>query len=355
MDQGNTTLQPITGANSRQTPAAMRATHLAAAMLLFTTLPEGVVGNRLYLRVLGLKMRRTVTTLWFLHLASCYFLFTLLIPFFTVYLLLDFHWVFGTAMCKLLNACISMDMFSSVFLLALISLDRYTLTCHPIWSQHHRTLAQARKLAAGVWLVSFALSTPYLAFRDTHVDEGRITCIDNYTLSRNWNGAETQDLGRRVHLAIFTVQFLLGFLLPFCTITGCYVCVGLELKEKGLAQSGKPFKVMVAAVVSFFLCWLPYHLYYALMFYRNVPQSVTGSFLVIFIIMFCFNVCFTPVLYLFVGGTFQQVARTSLFALVKAAFDEDLSSDGSGPESSRRPGPEIDTMEMEKNLESCGF
>nr|XP_023968941.2 probable G-protein coupled receptor 33 [Chrysemys picta bellii] len=164
-----------------------------------------------------------------------------------------------------------------------------------------------------------------------------------------------QDLGRWVYLAVFTVQFLLGFLLPFCTITGCYVCVGLELKVKGLAQSGKPFKVMVAVGVSFFLCWLPYHLYYGLMFYRNVPQSVTGSFLVIFIIMFCFNVCFTPVLYLFVGGTFQQVARTSLVALVKAAFDEDLSSDGSGPESSRRHGPEIDTMEMEKNLESCGF
>ncbi|CAM5176585.1 unnamed protein product, partial [Eretmochelys imbricata] len=352
MDRGNMTLPPTAGANSNETPATTRATHLAAAVLLFTTLPVGVVGNGLYLWVLGLKMRRTVTTLLFLHLVSCYLLFTLLIPFFAIYILRDLDWVFGTAMCKLLNVCLSMDMFSSVFLITLISLDRYTLTCHPIWSRHHRTVAQAWKLAAGVWLVSFALSTLDLAFWDTHVNAGRIICINNYTLPRDRNGAETRDPGRRIHPAVFTVHFLLGFLLPFCTIVGCYVRLGLELKVKGLAQRGKPFKVMVAAGVSFFLCWLPYHLYYGLMLYSNVQQSVTDSFLVISIIMFCFNVCFTPVLYLFVGGTFQQVARMSLFALVKAAFDEDLSSAVSGTESSRRHGPETDTMEMEKNLES---
>ncbi|KAG6921787.1 G protein-coupled receptor 33, partial [Chelydra serpentina] len=150
MDRGDTTLPPTTGANSSQTPAAVSAAHLAAAALLLPTFLVGVVGNGLYLWVLGLKMRRTVTTLWFLHLVSCYLLFTLLIPFFAVYVLMGFHWGFGTAMCKLLNTCISVGMFTSVFLLTLISLDRYTLTHHPIWYRHHRTLPRARKLAVGV-------------------------------------------------------------------------------------------------------------------------------------------------------------------------------------------------------------
>ncbi|XP_024077053.2 probable G-protein coupled receptor 33 [Terrapene carolina triunguis] len=327
MDRGNMTIQPTTGANSSQTPAAVSAAHLAVAALLFTTFLVGVVGNGLYLWVLGLKMRRTVTTLVFLHLVSSYLLLTLLIPFFAVYLLLDFHWVFGTAMCKLLNACISVGMFTSVFLLTLISLDRYILTHRPVWCRHRRTVPRVRKLVVGVWLVSLALSTPYLAFRETRVVDGeRIICINNYTLSRVWNGAETQDLGRRIHLAVLTFRFLLGFLLPFCTIAGCYGCVGLEMKEKGLARSRKPFKVMVAAVVSFFLSWLPYHLYHGLKFFRDGREL--DIILVIYTLTSCFNACFTPVLYLFVGRRFQQVLKMSLLALLRETFAEDLSGNG---------------------------
>ncbi|XP_039368941.1 probable G-protein coupled receptor 33 [Mauremys reevesii] len=347
MDQDNTTLPPTTGANSSQTPAAVSAAHLVTAVLLFTTFLVGVAGNGLYLWVLALKMRRTVTTLWFLHLVSCYLLFTLLIPFFAVYVLLGFHWVFGTAMCKLLNTCISVGMFTSVFLLTLISLDRYILTHHPIWSRNHRIVPRAQKLIVGVWLASFGLSTPYLAFRETQVvDGGRIICINNYALSRDWNGAEPQELRRRVHLAVFMVRLLLGFLLPFCTIAGCYGRVGLKMKEKKLVWAGKPFKVMVAAVVSFFLSWLPYHLYQSLNFYKKeVPESVMGALLVIYTFSSCFNTCFTPILYLFVGEKFWQVFRTSLLTLVKAAFVDDLGS--SALEYSGRHGSEVENTRKE--------
>uniref|UniRef100_K7EWN2 Probable G-protein coupled receptor 33 n=1 Tax=Pelodiscus sinensis TaxID=13735 RepID=K7EWN2_PELSI len=328
MDHGNTTLPSTTEANSSQSPAAVSPIHLATVGLLFITLLVGVVGNGLYLWVLGLKMRRTVTTLWFLHLVSSSVLITLLIPFFAIYVLLGFHWVFGMALCKVLNTCISMLLFSSVFLLTLISLDRYILTHHPIWSQNYRTFCWAGKLAVDVWLVSFALSAPYLAFWETRmVEGGRIACINNYALSEDWNRAEMLDLGRQIHLAIFVIWFLLGFLLPFCTMVGCYSRVVLKMKEKRLVYSGKPFKVMVTAVVSFFLSWLPYHLYYGLKLYKDVPKSVTGAVVVIYTVMSCFNACFTPILYLFVGEKFKQVFRTSLLTLVKAAFvDEPESS-----------------------------
>ncbi|XP_039368940.1 probable G-protein coupled receptor 33 [Mauremys reevesii] len=347
MDRGNMTLPPTTGANSSQTPGAVSTTHLAAAVLLIPTFLVGVVGNGLYLWMLALKMRRTVTTLWFLNLVSCSLLFTLLIPFFIVSLLMGFHWVFGTAMCKLLNSFISVGMFSSVFLLTLISLDRYTLTHHPIWSRNHRTVSRARKLVVGVWLASFGLSAPYLAFRETRlVDGGRIICINNYAPSADWNAAEMQDLGRRVHLAVFMVRLLLGFLLPFCTIAGCYGRVGLKMKEKKLAWAGKPFKVMVTAVISFFIGWLPYHLYHGLKLYKkDVPQSVTGALLVIYTFTSCFNACFTPILYLFVGEKFWQVFRMSLLTLVKAAFVDDLGS--SAHEYSGRHGSEVENTKQE--------
>ncbi|CAM5176045.1 unnamed protein product [Eretmochelys imbricata] len=342
MDRGNMTLSPVTWTNSSQPPASMKSTNLAIAVLLFATFLVGVVGNGLYLWVLGLKMRRTVTTLWFLHLVSCSLLFTLILPFFTVHVLLGFHWVFGMAMCKVLSACTHLGMFSSVFLLALISLDRYTLTCHPVWSRRHRTMSWGRKMVLGVWLASFTLSAPYLAFQETWEKEGgKVICTTYYILSRDQDRAETQAWRIHMYVVLFVVRFLLGFLLPFCIIAGCYGRMGLEMKEKGLARSRKPIKVMVAAVVSFFCGWLPYHLYQSLTLLRDVPQSLTDAFLLVSIIMFCFNVCFTPVLYLFVGQTFHQVLRTSLFAQVKAAFHEDLDSDVSGPDSRGRTGEKL--------------
>ncbi|KAG6922447.1 G protein-coupled receptor 33, partial [Chelydra serpentina] len=292
-------------------------------------------------------MKRTVTTLWFLHLVSCSLLFTLMLPFFTVHVLLGFHWVFGMAMCKILSACTHLGMFSSVFLLALISLDRYTLTCRPVWSRRHRTLSWVRKLVLGVWLASFTLSAPYLVFPETwEVEGGRVICTSFYILSGDQDRAEKQAWRIHAYLVLFVVRFLLGFLLPFCTIAGCYGRMGLEMKEKGLARSRKPFKVMAAAVVSFFFGWLPYHLYQSLTLIKDVPESLTDAFLLISILMFCFNVCFTPVLYLFVGQTFHQVFRTSLFTQVKAAFHEDLDSDGSGPDSRGRNRREADSMEV---------
>ncbi|CAM4624950.1 unnamed protein product [Lepidochelys olivacea] len=308
------TLPPTTGANSSQTPAAVSTSHLASAVLLFPTFLVGVVGNGLYLWVLGLKMRRSVTTLWFLHLMSSLLLLTLLIPFFIVSLLMGLHWVFGMVLRKLLNTCISVGMFSSVFHL--------TLTNHPNWSRNHRTVPRAGKLVVGMWLASFGLSPPYLAFRETQVvDGGRIICINNYALSGDWNRAKMQELGRWVNVAIFMVRFLLGFLLPFCTMVGCYVRLGLKMKEKKLAQTKKPFKVMVAAVVSFFLGWLPYHLHHGLkLSKKEMPELVMGALFVIYTFTSCFNACFTPILYLFVGEKFWQVFRTSLLTLVKSSF-----------------------------------
>ncbi|KAG6921788.1 hypothetical protein G0U57_005308 [Chelydra serpentina] len=52
---------------------------------------------------------------------------------------------------------------------------------------------------------------------------------------------------------------------------------------------------MVAAVVSFFLGWLPYLLYHGLKLYKKeVPESVTGALLGIYTFTSCFNASFSP-------------------------------------------------------------
>uniref|UniRef100_A0ACB8FRU7 Uncharacterized protein n=1 Tax=Sphaerodactylus townsendi TaxID=933632 RepID=A0ACB8FRU7_9SAUR len=212
-----------------------------------------------------------------------------------------------------------MDLVLAIFLY----LDRYVLVHYPVWSQNNRTISRAQRLIAGVWLTSLILSAPYLAFRETQVLEGgRIECVNNYALSSDWDAPEVKTLRSQIYLALFLTRLLLSFLIPFCIIMGCYCGMGWKMKKKRLARNGKPFKVLVVAVTSFFIAWAPYHLYHASLLFKKVPDEVQLYLRAIFIITTCLNWCVTPILYLFVGEKFQQVCKMSIRALLKKAFVE---------------------------------
>ncbi|KAF7236515.1 putative G-protein coupled receptor 33 [Varanus komodoensis] len=329
MDKGNTTFSlgnsstTGTNANTSHYPVAITPWDVTIACCISVSFLVGITMNGLLLWVLGVKMKRTVNTLWFSHLIITYLMSTSFMPFLVPHILLDSHWIFGTVMCKILNFLGSLGMFTSVFLLTIISLDRYLLICYPIWSQHNRTLSQAKKLIGGVWLVSLTLSAPNLSFRETReMEKGKTACVNNYALSSDWDGATTQALRYRIHLALFVVRFLLAFLLPFITIVGCCSWMGREMKKKKLVRNRKPFRVLVAAVASFFVCWSPYHLYNASLLLgasRVTVKTLRG----IFVMGICLNICFTPVLYLFVGEKFQKIFKISILLLLQKSFMDD--------------------------------
>lgn len=99
----------------------------------------GVPGNIFVVYIAGMKMKRTVNTIWFLNLATADLLCCLSIPFSMAEILLDHHWPYGSVMCKILPSVIVINMFASVFTLNLISLDRFIQVITPVWAQNHRS------------------------------------------------------------------------------------------------------------------------------------------------------------------------------------------------------------------------
>ncbi|ELW63198.1 putative G-protein coupled receptor 33 [Tupaia chinensis] len=300
---------------------------MIVALSLFISCSIGTIANGLYLWVLKFKMKKTVNTLLFFHLILSYFISTLILPFMATSFLQDNQWTFGTALCKVFNATLSVGMFSSVFFLSGISLDRYLLTLYPVWSQQHRTPRWACSIILGVWISATALSLPYLVFRETHRDhKGTVTCRNNYAVSTNWESKEMQTLRQWIHIACFTSRFLLGFLLPFFIIIFCYKSVASKMKERGLCKSSKPFKVMMTAIISFFVCWMPYHVHQSLILTKN--QSLLSELiLVLTALTTSFNTVFSPTLYLFIGENFKKVFKKSILALFESTFSEDSSSE----------------------------
>ncbi|XP_006894884.1 PREDICTED: chemokine-like receptor 1 [Elephantulus edwardii] len=285
----------------------------------------GILGNGLVIVITTFKMKRTVNTVWFLHLAVADFLFNVFLPFHIAYAAMDYHWVFGKAMCKLSNFLLIHNMYTSVFLLTVISCDRCVAVLLPVWSQNHRGVRLAYMACTVIWVLAFFLSSPSLVFRDTTNHHGKISCFNNFSLSAASPSAhgEPDSTAYTRHVVVTITRFLCGFLIPVLIITACYLTIVCKLQRNRLAKTKKPFKIIVTIIITFFLCWCPYHTLYLLeLHHTKVPGTVFSLVLPFATALAIANSCMNPILYVFMGQDFKKF-KVALFSRLANALSED--------------------------------
>ncbi|XP_052510799.1 chemerin-like receptor 1 [Budorcas taxicolor] len=288
----------------------------------------GILGNGLVIVITTCKMKRTVNTVWFLNLAVADFLFNIFLPIHIAYAALDYHWVFGTAMCKISNFLLIHNMFTSVFLLTVISFDRCVSVLLPVWSQNHRSVRLAYTACLVIWVLAFFLSSPSLVFRDTAHLHGKISCFNNFSLSATGSSPwpahpQVDPVGSSRHMVVTVTRFLCGFLVPGLITTACYFTIVYKLQRSRLAKTKKPFKIILTIIVTFFLCWCPYHAFYLLELRRgSVPPSVFSLGVPLATAIAIANSCMNPILYVFMGQDFKKF-RVALFSRLVNALSED--------------------------------
>ncbi|XP_041079858.1 chemokine-like receptor 1 [Polyodon spathula] len=280
----------------------------------------GLCGNGLVIWMTGFKMKRTVNTTWFLSLAIADFIFCVFIPFSIVHLALDHHWPFGLVMCKLTSFIMFLNMFVSIFLLTLISIDRCVSVIFPVWSQNYRTLRVASVVVLAAWVASALLSTPSLVFRDIHSTDEKTTCYNNYILASDQSHLSAAER----HKAVSLTRFICGFVIPFTIIVFCYSFIVAKVRNNCLAKSSKPFRITAGIIVAFFVCWLPYHVFNILVLnHREIPQSVLHYGILIANSLLTANSFLNPVLYVFMGKNFKKTFEPSVFSRLENALSED--------------------------------
>uniref|UniRef100_A0A8V5H6A9 Uncharacterized protein n=1 Tax=Melopsittacus undulatus TaxID=13146 RepID=A0A8V5H6A9_MELUD len=159
-----------------------KSMHILSMVVYSIACLLGVTGNGLVIWITGFKMKKTVNSVWFLNLAIADFIFTFFLPLSIAYTALGFHWPFGKLLCKLNSTIAFLNMFASVFLLTVISMDRCVSVAFPVWSHNHRSPELAARIAVGTWVLALLLSSPYLVFRDTMLSSRNSTsCYNNFT------------------------------------------------------------------------------------------------------------------------------------------------------------------------------
>ncbi|KAL6471521.1 hypothetical protein MHYP_G00201710 [Metynnis hypsauchen] len=282
----------------------------------------GVIGNGLVVYVTGFKMKKTVNTVWFLNLALADILFILFLIFDIVNISRNFEWPFGDFMCKFYSLVSVLNMFASIFLLTAISLDRCLSTWLVVWVQNKRTPVKAKISCFFIWLASICCSLPYCIYRKVEFIERRQAsyCIQDIDLAA---------YKRRV---IF--RFVVGFLIPLLIITGSYMAIGVRVRRLR-QRTPKSFRTIIAVILAFFFCWLPFHIYFFIELWaretvlRNEEVNIedfkrvldtVGPFIAS---LAFFNSCLNPILYVFMCEEFKAKLRQSLVAVFESAFAEE--------------------------------
>ncbi|XP_067365628.1 C-X-C chemokine receptor type 3.1 isoform X2 [Channa argus] len=217
----------------------------------------GVLGNGLLLGVLA-QSRRTwsVTDTFIFHLGVADVMLLVTLPLWAAQAARMDGWTFGTSLCQITGSVFTINFYCGIFLLACISLDRYMSIVHATQMYSRRKPWVVHISCLAVWLFSLLLSFPDWMFLEAKEDERRskTECIRNYykfglEAVRDWR------------LASRMLYHTVGFLLPSVAMIFCYSGILRQLRcgTQGL-QKQKAFRVIVAVVVVFFLCWTPFNI-----------------------------------------------------------------------------------------------
>jgi hypothetical protein len=216
---------------------------------LSVALAVGLPGNSFVVWSILKRMRkRSVTALLVLNLALADLAVLLTAPFF-LHSLARGAWSFELAGCRLCHYVCGVSMYASVLLITAMSLDRSLAVARPFVSQKVRTKAIALWVLAGIWVVSFVLATPVLAYRtvSSELNNRSLRCFAKYPSERH----------RAFHLLF---EAFTGFLLPFAAVVASYSDIGRRLRARRFRRSRRTGRLVALIILAFAAFWLPYHL-----------------------------------------------------------------------------------------------
>ncbi|KAK6466305.1 somatostatin receptor type 1 [Huso huso] len=275
----------------------------------------GLTGNAMVIYViLKYAKMKTATNIYILNLAIADELFMLSVPFLATSAALQ-HWPFGSLMCRLVLSVDGINMFTSIFCLTVLSIDRYIAVVHPIKAARYRRPTVAKMINICVWVLSLVVILPIIIFADTVPSgDGGVDCNFLWPES-SWSEA----------FVIYT--FLLGFLLPVVAICLCYCLIVVKMRAVALKagwlqrrKSEKKITRMVMLVVTVFvICWMPFYIIQLLSVFQRPPDPVITQ---LFVILSYANSGANPILYVFVSGNFRRsFQRIMCFRWMESSLD----------------------------------
>lgn len=269
----------------------------------------GIMLNVFVLLVFCLhKKACTVAEIYLSNLAAADLLLVCCLPFWAVNISHNFDWPFGEFLCKIVNVGIKMNTDSSIYLLVLVSIDRYVALVHTMSYGQMRRPKYAKLGCLLMWTFGFLLNVPALIFR-------RVQHFPEYSV----NACFLDYPNPTVRLFCEVVLVVCSFVIPFSIISFCTVKIIQTLRIKAIERLNaekteqKATTLMLVVLLAFLVCWVPFHIITILDLLYQV-ELVKGCHLShfleianqVFTYFAFFNSVLNPILYVIVGKNFRK-------------------------------------------------
>ncbi|XP_028973708.2 neuromedin-K receptor-like [Esox lucius] len=169
-------------------------------------------------------------------------------------------WYFGLAYCKFHNFLPVTAVFASIYSMMAIAVDRYIAIIYPLKPRLSATVTRA--VIGCIWSMAVVLAFPLCYYSTTKRIGQRTLCYVFWPHS-------AQDA-----FIYHIIVAVLVYMLPLVVMTVTYSLVGRTLwggeipgdyndnYHLQIQAKRKVVKMMIMVVVTFAVCWLPYHLYF---------------------------------------------------------------------------------------------
>lgn len=207
-----------------------------------------VPGNALALWAFFHQKSTSPSKVFLMHLSIADISYILILPMRIVYHLSDSHWPFGHVLCQLAGFLFYLNMYCSLYLMSLISLDRFLAVVLPIQSQSVRKAMYAKVIVGILWVTIIVSMSPILFSKKNVTNNSTGICNKLYLE----NSSPTA-----------LVSTIVAFIIPLTTIVVSYILILLKLRsvkqQEERPVKDKAIKMIILVVMNFVFAFVPYH------------------------------------------------------------------------------------------------
>ncbi|KAM4015679.1 LOW QUALITY PROTEIN: formyl peptide receptor-related sequence 1-like [Anomaloglossus baeobatrachus] len=273
----------------------------------------GIIGNGLVIWIAGFRMKKSISAVWFLHLAIADFLCCASLPLRIVEWVTFWSYHFSNLTNCTVNVFIfNLNMNASVLLLTAMSIDRWVSVMWPFWAKVHKTYNVVRISAAIIWGLSLILcGLVYYAY------EYWVRDLNEWCVSY-----PRYPVVNELTQTLLLLRFIILCVIPFLIIITAYVTIFHKIrKSKRSQRSQRSSRIITAVILCFFICWFPYYIWPLIPWfvtefdqYSLVNTIVTN--------LACLNSCMNPIIYVFMAQDFQRDFFRSISYRLERALGE---------------------------------
>ncbi|XP_049722111.1 proteinase-activated receptor 1 [Elephas maximus indicus] len=253
--------------------------------------------------IVKMKIKKPAVV-YMLHLAMADVLFVSVLPFKISYYFSGSDWKFGSEMCRFVTAAFYSNMYASIMLMTVISIDRFLAVVYPMESLSWRTLGRASFTCLAIWAVAIGGVVPLVLKEQTTQVPGL-----NITTCHDVLNQTVHDSYYAYYFKAFCAVF---FFVPLVISTVCYVCIIRCLSSSKVANQSKKTRALflsAAVFCIFIICFGPTNVllivHYSLFSYDSSMEAAYFAYLLC-VCVSSISCCIDPMIYYYASSDCQR-------------------------------------------------